>query len=294
MKIFKYFVLLILLFSNSYSEEVNDFTFGVSSFSKNKINQDKIEKLTNNLLSKARKDYNKNLNVFFYESEEALFKDFKERKNVNALVVSPEFYSENKEEIKKISKNPFVYKNSEVNNSQLLLIANKDSKINSLKDLKDKIFINTEYVQNYSIWLNYLHLKNLYIPYKKVIKEELTSSKSTKAVLDVYFKKADFCIIEKDIYENMLILNPSLKNNLTIIEKSPEIFFLAFTTIHKDSPEEFVILINEMLDNKKFKNDFKELLKLINLNSTLKIEFEDLKEMENFYDEYRELKKKYN
>lgn len=298
MKISKYFLLLLLLFTNLYSNEVNNFTFGVTTFENSNNNKEKIEKLIDNLLKKARKDYGKNykkdLTVAFYKDEKTLFKDFVERKNINALVVSPEFYFENKELIKKISKNPFIYKNSEVNNSQLLLIANKDSKINSLKDLKNKTFMNTQYVESYSIWLDYLHLKFLNTPYKKIIKDELVSSKSSTAVLDVYFNKADFCIVDKDIYENMLILNPSLKNKLTVIEKSPEIFFLAFTTIHKDSPEEFVSLINDILDSKHFKNDFKELLKLINLNSASKIEFEDLKEMENFYEEYKELKKKYN
>ena len=111
-------------------------------------------------------------------------------------------------------------------------------------------------------------------------------------MLDVYFNKADFCVIEKETYVNMLILNPSLEKKLKIIDKSPEIFFSAITTIHKEATPELITLINEILDKKTFKDDFKEFLKLINLDSALRVEFEDLKNFEDFYSEYRFLKGK--
>jgi ABC-type phosphate/phosphonate transport system substrate-binding protein len=294
MKISKYFLLLIFLVSSLHCEDENKFTFGVTTFKTINSGQNRIEKLTNNLLEKIEKDYDKDVDIIFYENEEILFQDFKERKNIEAIVVSQEFYFENKDLIKKISKNPFIYKNSEVTNSQLLLIANKNSKINSLKDLKNKVFMNSQYTQSYSIWLDYLYMKKLQMSYKNGIKEELYSSKSSRGLLDVYFNKADFCIIEKDIYEDMLLLNPSLSKNLTIIEKSPEIFFLSITLVHKDTPNKLVNLINEILDSENFKDDFREFLKLINLDSASRIEFEDLKEMEKFYEEYQELRKKYN
>jgi len=294
MKIFKYFVLLSFLISSLYSQNESKFTFGISTFNNTISNQDRIEKLTINLVEKIKKDYKNDFNVIFYKDEKVLLKDFKERKNIDAIVVNPETYFENKNMIKEISENPFIYKNSKVNYSQLLLIANKNSKINSLKDLKNKVFMNTQYSQSYSIWLDYLYLKNTHTAYKNIIKNELFSSKPSTALLDVYFNKADFCIIEKDVYENMLILNPSLSKNLMIIEKSPEIFFASFTSIHKEAPRKSVDLINKIVDSKDFKNDFRELLKLINLDSASRIRFEDLTEMENFYEEYKELKKKYN
>jgi ABC-type phosphate/phosphonate transport system substrate-binding protein len=294
MKIFKYFVLLSFLISSLYSQNESKFTFGISTFNNTISNQDRIEKLTINLVEKIKKDYKNDFNVIFYKDEKVLLKDFKERKKIDAIVVNPEVYFENKNMIKEISENPFIYKNSKVNYSQLLLIANKNSKINSLKDLKNKVFMNTQYSQSYSIWLDYLYLKNTHTAYKNIIKNELFSSKPSTALLDVYFNKADFCIIEKDVYENMLILNPSLSKNLMIIEKSPEIFFASFTSIHKEAPRKSVDLINKIVDSKDFKNDFRELLKLINLDSASRIRFEDLTEMENFYEEYKELKKKYN
>ena len=234
----------------------------------------------------------KDFNVIFYDDQETLLKDYKDKRTINAIVIYPDFYYDNKELIKKISKNPFIYKSSTSSNSQLYLIANKNSKINSINDIKNKTFMNTDFNNTYATWLDYLTLKNLNNTYKKVISNQLMSSKSSAALLDVYFNKADFCVIEKETYVNMLIHNPSLEKKLKIIDKSPEIFFSALTAIHKEATPELITLINEILDNKIFKDDFKEFLKLINLDSASRIEFEDLKNLENFYSEYKFLKGK--
>lgn len=292
MKIFKYISIVFVFFLsiNAYSSE--NLIFGINIEGHSITNQNRIKKLSSNLVDKLKEEYKKNFNIIFFDDEKALLKAFKERKNIDALVISSKLYFENKELLKKISKNPFIYNHSSVNYSQLYLVANDASKIEQVKDIKDKIFIDTTFTRNSSIWLDYLTLKKLDKPYKNVIKSELISNKSSTSLLDVYFKKADFCIIEKEIYEDMLLLNPSLEKSLKIIEKSPKIFFSAFTTIHKDTKTEFINLLNEMLDSKIFKEDFQEVLKLLNLKTISRVEFEDLKEIESFYDEYRILREK--
>jgi ABC-type phosphate/phosphonate transport system substrate-binding protein len=292
MKIFKNALIFIFLFLNvtSYAEE--KLVFGVTVGQNYAADEHRIRKLAANLINKMNVDYKKDFNVIFYDDQETLLKDYKDKRTINAIVIYPDFYYDNKELIKKISKNPLIYKSSASSNSQLYLIANKNSKINSINDIKNKTFMNTDFNSTYSTWLDYLTLKNLNNTYKKVIANQLMSSKSSTALLDVYFNKADFCVIEKETYVNMLILNPSLEKKLKIIDKSPEIFFSALTAIHKDATPELITLINEILDNKIFKDDFKEFLKLINLDSASRIEFEDLKNLENFYSEYKSLKGK--
>ena len=51
---------------------------------------------------------------------------------------------------------------------------------------------------------------------------------------------------------------------------------------------------NDLGGFEKFKTDLKELLKLISIESLSFVEFEDLKQIEDFYDEYLKLQKKYN
>lgn len=294
MKVFKTLFLLIFLIPSLHAQNENRLSFGIAINHYNLSNQNRIKRLSENLVEKANQDYKKNFRVVFYENQKLLIEDLKAKRNINTVVLYPEFYAQNKKLIKEITINPIIFKNNNENkNTQFLLIANKNSNIHSIKDLKDKVFINTEYVRNYSIWLDSLSLKLLNKPYKNIVKHELFSTKPSTSLLDVYFNKGDFCIIDKKIYENMLLLNPSLENNLNIIEKSPEIFFSAISSIHKDSAD-LVQLVNELLNDKKFKTDLKELLKLISIESLSFVEFEDLKQIEDFYDEYLKLQKKYN
>jgi hypothetical protein len=67
--------------------------------------------------------------------------------------------------------------------------------------------------------------KKLNNSYKKVIGNQLKSNKSSTALLDVYFNKADFCVIEKETYVNMLILNPSLEKKLKVVLKNLQKYF---------------------------------------------------------------------
>lgn len=294
MKVFKSLFLLIFLISNLYAKNESKLSFGIAISQYNVSNQNRIKRLSENLVQKANQDYKKDFKVVFYENQKLLLEDLKAKKNINTVVLYPEFYAQNKELIKEITIHPIIFKNNNENkNTQFLLVANKNSNIYSIKELKNKIFINAEYVKNYSIWLDFLSLKILNKPYKNIIKQELFSAKPSTSVLDVYFNKGDFCIIDKKIYEDMLILNPSLENNLTIIEKLPEMFFSAISSIHKDSAD-LVELIHELLKDESFKNDFRELLKLISIDSLSFVEFKDLKQIEDFYDEYAKLKKKYN
>jgi hypothetical protein len=293
MIIFRNFVLLIFLVSSLYSENKDYFSFGISISDYSIADQNRIKNLSLGLLKKLNEEKPVNIDIIFYEDEKKLLEDFKNKKNINTLILSTQFYYDNRELIKKISKKPYIYRSNESKNSQLLMIANKKSKITSINDIKDKLFANSLYMKNNSAWLDYMTLKKLKKPYTRLIKEESLSTKASTTLLDVYFNKADFCIIDKDMYEDMLILNPSLKKNLTIIEKSDEIFFFAFTSVHNDVSNESLIVLDDFFMNKEFKSSFREFFKLVSLNSVKAIEFKDFDKIEKFYSEYQNLKKKY-
>lgn len=294
MKIFKYFALSFFLVSNLYSQSKENFSLAISISEYSIADQNRIKNLASSLLNKINDEISINITMSFYENEEKLLDDFKNKRNINTMILSPLFYFKNKKLVKEISKNPFIFKSQEIRKSQLLLIANKNSKINSINDLNDKAFANSLYLKNNSLWLDYLTLKKLNKSYKKIIKNESVSTKTSTALLDVYFNKADFCTIDENVYEDMLVLNPSLNKNFRIIERSDEIFFFAFGSVHKDMSSESVKELNDFITNEKFKSNFREFFKLVNLYSASLIEFKDLKEIEEFYEEYENLKKKYN
>jgi len=292
MFVIRFFIISILLITNLYSQnELDDrYSFGVSINNFNSSNQNRMKRLTLNLLDNINNNYKKEINMVFYENEEELLKDFKEKKNINGIVIFSNFYLQNKELLREISKNPFIYKSSKTENSQFYLVANKKSNIKSIDDIVNKTFIHSIHEKNYSVWLDYISLKKFNKSYLKIVSKELLSEKTSTSLLDVYFGKADFCVLSKDVYEDVVSLNPSIVNNLTIVEKSPEIFFFAFSSFHKDVSSELVSLLNNVVNNGKFEDDFKELFSLINLDNVKQVEFKDLEKIDKFYDEYKILK----
>ena len=132
MIIFKYFVLLIFLISNSYSQSKETFSFGISISDYSIAEQNRIKNLSLGLQRKLNEENLINVNISFYENERKILEDFENKKNINALILTSQFYYDNKELIKRISKNPYIYRTNELKNSQLFMIANKNSKINSI------------------------------------------------------------------------------------------------------------------------------------------------------------------
>lgn len=293
MRILKYFLLLIILISNLYSQIEDRYSFGISMSGYDSSNQNRIKRLSLNLLDKIRVDYQKNIDVFFYEDDAKLLKDFEEKNNINALIIFSNIYLRNKEFLKNISKNPYVYRRTKSLNSKFYLVANKKSNIKSINDLKGKTFIHSIYEKNYALWLDYLTLKKFKKSYNEIILKDLTSQKTSTSLLDVYFEKADFCVIDKEIYEDVVSLNPSIIKNLSIIEESPEIFISSISVLHKDVSSDFVDFLNKLIISGKFEEDFRELFSLIDLDNVSQIEFKDLDDLDKFYDEYKFLKNEY-
>ena len=108
MIIFKYFVLLIFLISNSYSQSKETFSFGISISDYSIAEQNRIKNLSLGLQRKLDEENLINVNISFYENERKILEDFENKKNINALILTSQFYYDNKELIKRISKNPYI------------------------------------------------------------------------------------------------------------------------------------------------------------------------------------------
>lgn len=136
MKIFKPLLLLIFLILNLYAQDKSKLSFGIVINQYNSLNQNRIKRLSENLVQKANQDYKRDFRVVFYESQKLLIEDLKAKKILIRLFFIL-VHAQNKELIKKITINPIIFKNNNENkNTQFLLIANKNSNIHSIKDLK--------------------------------------------------------------------------------------------------------------------------------------------------------------
>lgn len=104
----------------------------------------------------------------------------------------------------------------------LLLLVHADKEINKLNDLQNKTILFPKDVQLplIQLWLDNLLLadkRQMYKQHFKVIKSVL---KSSNAVLDVFFGKADACVVGYNAFRTMTELNPQLGKVLKVVQKS--------------------------------------------------------------------------
>ena len=290
MKNFKYIIILLFLTSALHSNIKNEYYFGITIYKFDEVYQNKVKRIILKTINKMSESLDLKINVVFIEKEDDLLENFKKYEKYNTMIVFSSFYLENKEEIQKISKNPFLFNNSSNKNTQYYLIASKKSKIKSIKDLKNKSFASLTIDDNYGTWVDYLIRKELNTSSKNVIKSEKRVNKNEKLLLNVYFNNVDFTAVSKVVYDDMVLLNPSIKKNLVIIEKSEPIFFFGLGIFHKDTPQRLTDAFQKAVDTDEFNKNFGDLYKMLNLYGVQKTSFEDLKPLDDFYSEYLKLK----
>lgn len=229
--------------------------------------------------------------ITFVEDEEEMLKGYINYSKFNIIIPYSSYYLKNKDLIKEVSSNAFSF-NSHKKFQKYILLANKDSEIKDIKDLKNKSFANYVANDNYIYWLDYITLKELGVSYKKLIRKEKDINSDSRLILETYFEKTDFTVVKKRVYEDMLLLNPSLKENLFIIKESKPLFLYGIGFLNKKIPEEMKNDFNEMMDDGTFDKKMKHLFVLLDQRSITRMDFKELNNLENFYNEYVKLKNK--
>ena len=289
MKTLKCFILLLSLTTILNANLNDNVHLGISIAKKSTSQKNRIKSVIKKLNIEINKFFDEKIYIETIDNEEKIIHEFENFKKLNVIMINPNSYLENKNKLKKISQNLFMT-SGEDKFSQFYLIANKKSKIKKLNDLKNKKFIFLTGNDNYINWLDFMTRRNLHIKYNDLFLQNIQSSQEHRLILDTYFGKADFTVVSKELYDDMLILNPSIKKNLIIIKKSEPIFMYALGFVHKNTPKKVVDRINKILFDKKFKNIFRDMLKLLDKSTMTRIEIKDLENLEKFYDEYILLK----
>jgi hypothetical protein len=288
---FKYLFILFLLTTTLNAGINNEYYFGVSISKYNKSYQNRIKHLILKLAKDIQKSFDEKINIVFLDSDKKILEDLKSYKKMNVLVIHSSFYLKNKKILKKILKRPFLFNNISNKKNQYYLIANKESNIKKLADLKNKVYGYYKGDNSYNIWADYTLRKDLKVSLNELTKTKIVVEKSQKLMLDVFFQKSDFSVVTKVLYDDMVLLNPAIKKKILILKKSKPIFFLAIGLFHKDMSKKLVEQYYKLIDNGEFNRKFSNLYKLLNLYGIQKTSFDDLKELDIYYDEYKKLKK---
>jgi ABC-type phosphate/phosphonate transport system substrate-binding protein len=116
----------------------------------------------------------------------------------------------------------FVSENRGKLNEECLLLVHNSSGIRNLEELAKKNILITETHKAClgKVWLENILMGAGYASLEVFFGKVDTMRKPSQAVLPVFFRQADACLINSDGYDTMVELNPQIKRDLRIIAKS--------------------------------------------------------------------------
>ncbi len=106
---------------------------------------------------------------------------------------------------------------------EILLLVHRQSGIQGLEGLKGKdlILLTGARAGFGRLWLERLFFERRITELDSYFKKITTTTRNSKAVLPVYFRQADSCIVTRDGFETMFELNPQLRADLQTLAISP-------------------------------------------------------------------------
>ncbi|MBK8944553.1 MAG: PhnD/SsuA/transferrin family substrate-binding protein [Ignavibacteriae bacterium] len=175
---------------------------------------------------------------------------------------------------------------------EFIVVVRKDKNYKKIEDLKNKI-INIPSKTGgglIKIWLTVL-LNEKGKNFDKFFAEVRETEKPSKSLLPVFFNQIDASIVPAESFYTILELNPQLKNELTIIEKSP-ILLNGIMCVSKniDSPVKKALLDVCVKLEKTVSG--KQILNLFKSENLILFEDSHLKNILELTEKYAKIKKK--
>jgi phosphonate transport system substrate-binding protein len=105
-----------------------------------------------------------------------------------------------------------------------MILVRKDSGIKTVRDMKGKrfAFVDRATTAGYLLPLEYFR-KNGIGNYQAYLKEFYFAGTHEDAIKDVVNKKADICAAKNTVYERLLKSDPGIKDELVVLERSPDV-----------------------------------------------------------------------
>jgi ABC-type phosphate/phosphonate transport system substrate-binding protein len=156
----------------------------------------------------------------FYDTLSEMAADLKNRK-IDVLATPVEEYMEMK---KHLPLDPLLITASDNGSEmELLLLVRKDSGIHTFRDLRGRTIVvppkNPRCLDMYTAWLETLSMEEG----SKGIDTYFSSAKETrtvaKAVMPVFFRQADACVVTRQVFDLTAELNPQINREISIIAR---------------------------------------------------------------------------
>lgn len=116
----------------------------------------------------------------------------------------------------------YVSSNKTGRNMEQLILVHRNSGIQQVKDLRGRSFALPNPAKNeaVSLWLDHLLRKNGYASQTDCFRQVKEFSKSSQAIMAVFFRQSDGCIVSRSSFEMSKVMNPQLGKDLMVIAES--------------------------------------------------------------------------
>ena len=284
----QYILFLLFLFSSLESEVLNfNIAMSTKTFFKDKKFSNLVIKVIESSFNNKYSDVK--IHILPYSSEKKIISDFFNEK-IELIILSPEFFFKEEQRLKKnISKKWTVRINNE-KYEQYYLITHKDSNA-SIKNIKNYTVNFRDGVFSAEKWFESLVYEEHNKSYLRVITKRVYFKKRSKLIYQAFFKKNIVSVVTKNDFDILLEINPQLKKNIKILEKSQKIYLslLGFSSKKMNKKREETIFnhvtnIDSIMSNEHYKS-------ITSLSKVYLLNDKDLNELRIFYKKYEAYEK---
>ncbi|WP_083960525.1 phosphate/phosphite/phosphonate ABC transporter substrate-binding protein [Methylomonas lenta] len=170
-----------------------------------------------------------------------------------------------------------------------VLVVAQDFNYQNLQSLLGKsISIHKDYLL-VNFYLNYLVKKEAKLPINKFFKRIKDTRTDSQAVLDVFFKTSDSCLVPQYIVDLVAELNPSVLKGIRIVHYSGAKFIPALVLRLKNNSVDTSNMIRNNLLTLSDNARGQEIMNLFSIKSIKPINANALQDMIKLYDEYQSM-----
>lgn len=235
---------------------------------------------------------NSELNVLFYEDVNLLYNDLKKEK-LDMIVVDLPFFFKNKENISKYSKNFWSLAFNKQKHLQYYLISQKTDTIKNFSGIKNKTISIKASDGTALTWFDKNSLIKNRKPFKELIKDIKYEKKESTVLLNVFFRRVDYAIVTKKLWNLMIELNPSISKKLKIVKKSKEMFLPFIGLFRKNSDKKTTKMFFDLSKDLKTLKGSEKVIDLLDFDYIFKLNEKNIRVLENYYLEYFDLQKQF-
>lgn len=233
------------------------------------------------------------IEMFFYKNIEEIINDYSVGNKLDILLISPFIFFNNKDKLYPISKKFWTFQMGKYRLYEYYLLKHKSRKELKFDNLKGKIISYKAGDGSARFWLEKLSFENFLKPINKVAIIKNSKVSQTKVIYDLLFKKSDFAVVPKEVYDTLVELNTQIKTNLIILKKSPPIFSPVIGMFHKRLNDKIMKDLIDFIHNMNSSIKDEKVFSATILNKIVYITNKEFEFFDKFFKDYLIMKRKY-